>query len=81
MGNNHYVYAGQTSSGLSLYNRTLIVSSGGTAVVTTVDRYGSLHITGGMAMDTIVSGGYMTLTSGGTASGTIWAPCLWGLTA
>ena len=73
------IRAGQTSSGLVVPStENLYVDSGGSAVDVTVSGGGFIVLSGGVAIDTTVSGGtgvntgsYMTVDSGGTASGIV----------
>ena len=56
----YYVYAGQTSSGVSLNYDSMYVSSGGKAVDTTVYDGGYMDVSsGGRATSTTISGGGM----------------------
>ena len=65
--------SGNVLSGAILgYDDTMFVSSGGTALETTVNSSGTIYIDGGgIAQDTVVnSSGYIGLSSGGMASDT-----------
>ena len=65
--------SGNVLSGAILgYDDTMFVSSGGTALETTVNSSGTIYIDGGgIAQDTVVnSAGYIGLSSGGMASDT-----------
>ena len=55
-------------SGLSLTNDSMYISSGGTALDTTVDDYSKMYVCdGGMAIDTIIKTAYLYVSSGGSA--------------
>ena len=66
----YYVRDGVTSTGLTLNNVSMFVSSGGIANSTTVNSSGYLRISvGGIANSTTVnSSGYLRISSGGTAN-------------
>ena len=65
-----YINSDVTSSGVTLNNESMFVSSGGTARQTTVNENGELHISGGgIAFDTTVNQyGWVEVLSGGTAT-------------
>ncbi len=65
-----YINSDVTSSGVTLNDESMFVSSGGTARQTTVNENGELHISGGgIAFDTTVNQyGWVEVLSGGTAT-------------
>ena len=65
------VSSGRVSSGITLYKDSMCVSSGGTAVVTTVNSGGRMYVSGGgTAFETVVNNsGFIYVSDGGMASG------------
>ena len=70
---NYYVYSGETRSGEILENDLMYVSSGGTALDTTINTSGYLEVdSGGTAINTIINdriSGGLFVTPGGVANG------------
>ena len=67
-----HIVSGVTSAGIVLDSATMTVLDGGVAVDTTVNRTGGVSVlSGGTAVNTLMSGGSMSVLSGGTAAGTV----------
>ena len=65
------IESGQVSSGITLNNDYMDVSSGGVASNTIIDKRGEMCVfSGGVANDTTVNFGYMSIIFGGVASNT-----------
>lgn len=74
---------GQVSSGIKLNSNSMTVSSGGTALQTTINNSGTLNVlSGGEAQTTIINaGGHLSVSNGGVATNVHWTPCVGSITS